>query len=247
MTQTRPELSVKRAVYEHFATVGSRPSLAEVASRVGVELPEVREIFARLRAQRVLVLEADGESIRMAPPFSGVPTQHKVIAGGVAYYANCAWDALGIPAALHQPAIVHSRCEQSLEPLELAVSEQGPAASDWLFHCVVPAAKWWDDIVKPPLGVTVADQRVELGEMDAFGAVTYCVPDGESGQPVLESMLRDAGWEPLPQSKNGDLTVWSYRKGDIRASVRLDAHQQHCGRGFVLKMTAPLQSGSGAR
>jgi hypothetical protein len=134
-------------VYQHFAAVGSRPSLGDVASRVGLELTEVRDIFGHLRSQRVLVLEADGESIRMAPPFSGVPTQHRVTAGAVSYYASCAWDALGIPAALHQPAIVHSRCEQSLEPLELAVSDRGPAASDWLFHCVVPAAKWWDDIV----------------------------------------------------------------------------------------------------
>jgi len=141
------ELSVKLAIYEHFSTRGSRPALTELASRVGVDVPEVREIFGRLRSQRVLVLEADGESIQMAPPFSGVPTQHKVTAGGVTYFANCAWDALGIPAALHRPAIVHSRCEQSLEPLELAVSDRGPAASDWLFHCVVPAAKWWDDIV----------------------------------------------------------------------------------------------------
>src|SRR5262245_21367704 len=141
------ELRVKLAVYEHFAAVGRRPSAADVSSRVGLEAAEVREIFGRLRSQRVLVLEADGESIRMAPPFSGVPTQHEVTAGGVSYYANCAWDALGIPAALHRPAMVHSRCEQSLEPLELAVSESGPAASDWLFHCVVPAAKWWDDIV----------------------------------------------------------------------------------------------------
>ena len=141
------ELRVKLAVYEHFAAVGIRPSLADVASRVGIGVPEVRELFGRLRSQRVLVLEADGESIRMAPPFSGVPTQHRVTAGRVSYYANCAWDALGIPAALHQRAIVHSRCEQSLEPLELAVSDRGPAASDWLFHCVVPAAKWWDDIV----------------------------------------------------------------------------------------------------
>ena len=147
MKEMESELSVKLAVYRHFAAVGSRPSLADVASRVGGELPEVREIFGRLRTQRVLVLEADGESIRMAPPFSGVPTQHKVTSGGVLYYGNCAWDALGIPAALHQQAIVHSRCEQSLEPLELEVSERGPVASDWLFHCVVPAAKWWDDIV----------------------------------------------------------------------------------------------------
>jgi hypothetical protein len=93
------------------------------------------------------VLEADGESIRMAPPFSGVPTQHRVTAAGVSYYANCAWDALGVPAALQRPATVYSRCEQSLEPLELAVSTDGPESCDWLFHCVVPAAQWWDDIV----------------------------------------------------------------------------------------------------
>jgi hypothetical protein len=96
------------------------------------------------------VLDADGESIRMAPPFSGVATQHVVVAGGVSYFANCAWDALGIPAALRKPAVVHSRCEQSMEPLRLRVGPHGPEFSEtsgWLFHCAVPAAHWWDDIV----------------------------------------------------------------------------------------------------
>src|SRR4029077_18354942 len=96
----------------------ARPSVDDIAARVGVAVAEAREIFGRLRAQRVLVLEPDAESIRMAPPFSGVPTQHRVTAEGVTYYANCAWDALGIPAALRRPAIVHSRCEQSMEPLD---------------------------------------------------------------------------------------------------------------------------------
>jgi hypothetical protein len=141
------EQRAKLAIYRHFAAEGRRPAVADVAARIGVTPAEARDIFARLRAQRVLVLEADGESIRMAPPFSGVETQHRVVADGVSYYANCAWDALGIPAALRRAATVFSRCEQSLLPLELPVSEQGPEASDWLFHCVVPAAKWWDDIV----------------------------------------------------------------------------------------------------
>ena len=138
---------LKLAIYAHFATTGERPSLRAIASRVGLAPGAVREAMARLRAQRVLVLERDGESIRMAPPFSGVPTQHRVTAGGVSYFANCAWDALGIPAALGKPATVHSRCEQSLEPLALDVAADGPAPSDWLFHCLVPAARWWNDIV----------------------------------------------------------------------------------------------------
>jgi alkylmercury lyase-like protein len=141
------DLRTKLAVYEHFAAAGVRPTVGDVAARVGVPVSEAREIFGRLRAQRVLVLEPDGESIRMAPPFSGVPTQHRVTSAGVTYHANCAWDALGIPAALHRPATVHSRCEQSLEPMELKVTDAGPEASDWLFHCVVPASQWWDDIV----------------------------------------------------------------------------------------------------
>ena len=150
MTETRPpdlELRTKLAIYDHFAAAGCRPSLPEVAQRAGASVEEVREAFGRLRAQRVLVLEADGESIRMAPPFSGVPTQHRVASGGVSYFANCAWDALGVPAALHEPGTVHSRCGQSGEPFRLEVNLQGPEPSDWLFHCLVPAAKWWNDIV----------------------------------------------------------------------------------------------------
>jgi hypothetical protein len=83
----------------------------------------------------------------MAPPFSGVPTQHRVVVAGTEYFANCAWDAFGIPAALHAPAVVHSRCEESRVPLHLDIGPSGPDSSDWLFHCLVPAAKWWDDIV----------------------------------------------------------------------------------------------------
>lgn len=138
---------VKVAVYGAFATSGAPPSVALLAERLGAGRAEIRDAFARLRAQRVLVLEPDGESIRMAPPFSGLPTPHRVVAGGVTYFANCAWDALGIPAALRRPGTVHSRCEQSREPLRLEVGGDRPPDSDWLFHCQVPAAHWWDDIV----------------------------------------------------------------------------------------------------
>src|SRR5262249_12328645 len=141
------DLAVKLAIYEHFAAVGARPASREIAKRIGASIDEVRESYVRLRAERVLVLDDDGESIRMAPPFSGVATQHRVATAALTYYANCAWDALGIPAALGVAATVHSRCEQSLEPLKLTVSADGPEPSDWLFHCLVPAARWWDDIV----------------------------------------------------------------------------------------------------
>src|SRR5215470_16690409 len=129
----RFDTQTKLAIYRHFAETGQRPSPEVVAERVGADISSVREAYVRLRAQRVLVLEPDGESIRMAPPFSGVPTQHVVIADGIRYFANCAWDAFGIFAALHCPGQLHSRCEQSSEPLNLKIGLQGPPPCDWLF------------------------------------------------------------------------------------------------------------------
>jgi len=141
------DLEVKLAIYRYFAETGAAPRCEQIAERVAIPVSEAAEAYQRLRAQRVLALGDDGISIRMAPPFSGVATQHVVETARQRYFANCAWDALGIPAALHERATVFSRCEQSMEPLRLDVGLAGPARTDWVFHCLVPAANWWDDIV----------------------------------------------------------------------------------------------------
>lgn len=144
---TEVDVQVKLALFREFAESGRAPSCERVAAGTGLSADAVLEAFGSLRAQRLILLEPDGATIRMAPPFSGVPTQHRVEAAGVEYYANCAWDTLGVLAALHRPGRVRSRCEQSGEPLNLEVGENGPEPSTWLYHCLVPAAHWWDDLV----------------------------------------------------------------------------------------------------
>jgi hypothetical protein len=141
------DLQLRAAIYRHFADTASPPAMADMASTVGAPAAEVRAGYERLYAKRMLVLMPDGESIRMAPPFSGIPTQHVVSANGKEYFANCAWDAFGIPAALHAEADVRSRCEQSGEPLRMHLGEDGLPPSSWIFHVAVPAAHWWRDIV----------------------------------------------------------------------------------------------------
>ncbi len=141
------DLDLKLAVYRHFADTGDAPTPRQLASQLGVVEDDVVAGFGRLRVARVLYLEAGGRRIRMAPPFSAAETQHFVESADRRYFANCAWDALGIPAALQQSCSVRSRCEQTLEPLSLEVGADGPPPSDWLFHCLVPAAHWWDDLV----------------------------------------------------------------------------------------------------
>lgn len=141
------EVQVKVAIYRDFAESGRAPGCERIAARTGLSVPDVKDTLQKLRLQRLLFLEPDGTTIRMAPPFSGVPTHHVVESGGVEYYANCAWDSLGILAALKRPGRVRSRCAQSGEPLDLVVGENGPEPSAWLFHCLVPASRWWEDIV----------------------------------------------------------------------------------------------------
>jgi Alkylmercury lyase len=141
------DTDVRLAVYRHFASTGQAPSISQIAAQLSYAEDDVRAAYARLRGNRVLLLEPDGETIRMAPPFSGVLTQHTVEVGPRTYFANCAWDALGIPAALHHAGVVHSICGQSGAPLDLEVGLDGPESSEWLFHCQVPAAQWWTDLV----------------------------------------------------------------------------------------------------
>ena len=141
------DTTVKQAVYRHFAGTGSAPEPRQLAEQLGCSSGDVRDAFARLQRSRVLLLQPEGETIRMAPPFSGVSTPHRVEVEGQHYFANCGWDALGIPAALQRSGVVHSSCGQSGEPLHLRVGPEGPEPSRWLFHCQVPAARWWADLV----------------------------------------------------------------------------------------------------
>lgn len=141
------DTDVRMMVSRWIVETTRAPGIAQVAARTGHGADGVRESYRRLQDKRLLVVESDGETIRMAPPFSAVPTQHRVHVGPREYFANCAWDALGIPAALGRKGTVHSRCEQSFAPLTIEVDENGPAPVPCVSHFAVPAAQWWEDIV----------------------------------------------------------------------------------------------------
>jgi alkylmercury lyase-like protein len=138
---------VKLEIYGRVAETTRMPTASEVAEGVGASRAEVVEAYLRLYRSRVLVLEPDQATIRMAPPFSGVPTQHLVRVDEKEYFANCAWDALGVLAALHSSGEVFSRCEQTHEPLHVRVHADGPEPERCVIHFAVPASQWWKDIV----------------------------------------------------------------------------------------------------
>ena len=141
------DLRIRTHLYSSFVEDGCARSPSEVAAALGVAADEVADAYRRLHDGHALVLQPGTTEIRMLNPFSAVETPHRVDAGGRSWFANCAWDALGIPGALHGDGVVHSRCPDCGEPLELEVRDgELVGGAELLVHFVVPARHWWDDI-----------------------------------------------------------------------------------------------------
>jgi len=134
---------------------GRTPSTTSVAQALHVNADDVTAAFDRLAASRAIVLDAPTRNVRMAAPLAGVETDFRVHLGDdQSVYANCVWDALGVPVMLGgvgrpTTARIETRCPDCAEPLALEVRDGHLTSdpSDTVVHFAVPAAKWWTDIV----------------------------------------------------------------------------------------------------
>lgn len=142
------DTAVKMKVYKMVARDAVMPDAADAAGELGEPLEAVEASLKRLAAKRLLVLEPGNDSqIRMAPPFSGIPTAFQVEVERKSYYANCAWDAFGVAAALHADAAILASDGFTGEPIQLALKDGKPVPAQAVAHFAVPAARWWDDII----------------------------------------------------------------------------------------------------
>jgi hypothetical protein len=133
------DVELRNLVYRRFVELGRAPTIEEL----GTDEASLR----RLHDAHWLVLEPDRPEIRMANPFSAVPTPHRVEAGGRSWWANCAWDAFGIPAALDVDGHVSTSCPDCGDAIEIDLVDRRAEPATDVFHVLVPARHWWDDIV----------------------------------------------------------------------------------------------------
>lgn len=139
------DLELRNVTYRLFVELGRAPTRDEVASAIGIDDEAVRAGWQRLHDAHALVLDGAGDLL-MANPFSAVPTSFRVEAAGRSWFGNCGWDALGIGAALHVDCSIHTTCPDCREPIEVPVRGGATPPSDAVFHVLVPAASWWNDI-----------------------------------------------------------------------------------------------------
>jgi hypothetical protein len=138
---------IRAFVYRHFADTTHAPSMNETAAAFALTHEQAASAYQALHERHAFFLAPGTHNILMANPFSAIETTFRVHANGQYYFANCAWDSLGIPAALHANADVEAVCAQSGEPIILQVRDRQVSESDVLMHFLVPFQHWYDDLV----------------------------------------------------------------------------------------------------
>jgi hypothetical protein len=136
---------VRTHVYRSFAETGQAPAVARLAADVGSTEHRVSTALRALfDAHEVAVLE-DG-TVWMANPFSAVPTAYPVETPAMTCWANCAWDALGVPAILGTDGWTRTECAHSGHPLEFGVRQGKLQGDEGVIHLVTPIRDAWVDI-----------------------------------------------------------------------------------------------------
>jgi hypothetical protein len=137
---------IRAFVYRHLAETSHPPHVDEAALHFALTHEQAVSAYEELHRRHAFFLKPGTHDILMANPFSGVETAFKVYANNKTYFANCAWDSLGIPAALHVDAKIDAACAQSGKPIRLRVTDQQVQDSDALVHFLIPFQNWYDDL-----------------------------------------------------------------------------------------------------
>jgi hypothetical protein len=141
------DVAIRNFLYGRFVETGRPPPLKTVSQDLALSKADAEAALRRLHDAHALVLEHDTLEIRMLNPFSCIPSAWRVHAAGRTWYANCAWDSFGVCAALHTDGRIEASCADCGESLEIDVRDGRAMPDDYLFHVLVPARHWWDDIV----------------------------------------------------------------------------------------------------
>lgn len=138
---------IRAFVYDHFKETTQPPSVEDTAARFDLTTEEAVSAYEELNQRHAFFLNPGTHSILMANPFSGIETPFKIHVDHKTYFANCAWDSLGIPAALHSDAEIEAVCSQSRQLIQLSITDEKISSSNVLVHFLVPFHQWYNDLV----------------------------------------------------------------------------------------------------
>ena len=148
MPEADLDREVRIAIARSIKTRGKIPTIADVAADLGKDTRHVDASFARMIEGHVFIPRKDSHEIYAYDPFCAGPTDFFVTAAGRVWFGICAWDALGIPAALGETGVIETHCADCGAELVLEVdADGGTEEQTWTVMQVgVPARDFWKDI-----------------------------------------------------------------------------------------------------
>jgi hypothetical protein len=148
MAEAEFDREVRVAIARSIKTRGKIPTIAAVASDMGKDIAAVDDSFARMIEGHVFIPQKDSHEIYAYDPFCVGPTDFFVTAGDRVWFAICAWDALGIPAALGEAGVVETHCGDCGQELVVEVDADGlTEVQTWtVLQVGVRPRDFWKDI-----------------------------------------------------------------------------------------------------
>jgi Alkylmercury lyase len=140
----------RNAIAASIRDRGTIPTISDVSKRLGRDRASVEESFLRMIEGRVFIPKRGSPEILAYNPFCAEPSDFTVRAGRWTWPAICAWDALGVPAALGIPGVIEASCADCGSPLRVEVGLGGAvaAAEKIVMQVGVPARQFWEDIYR---------------------------------------------------------------------------------------------------
>ena len=150
LTSDLPQL-VRKFVYDHFVEYSRAPHFEEIITKFKITKKKLIETLDTLEQHRSLIRITGTQRILMAWPFSNIPTSYQTkLEKGKSYYANCAWDSIGIHVLLQLPVKIKAYCFHCADPIILTLQNEQileKIPKDVLIHFSKPIAKWYDNII----------------------------------------------------------------------------------------------------
>ncbi len=193
--------TVRRYVLTRYPQLGRAPTRQEIVDALhGGSADEIQATLARLHELDMLCLDSESQEIRVAYPFSSVPTRHLVRFPGwddaAPVYAQCAVDALGIPCMVRQDVSIASSCAHCAEPVAIKIEGgviETAAPPTTVVWAGTTRTGYAADSVCPTINFFCAPDHAMAWRQQQRDAAGHVLSLGEAlyvGKGIFEDLLR---------------------------------------------------------
>ncbi len=158
------EGALHAAIIRHVVERGFAPPLTFLQEQLGWSKGVVEDVLERLAGIRGIILKPNSFDVWGIHPFTLMPTPTWVEAKAGAWWANCAWCALGIGAALRQDVRIISRLGAEGKTIEFDVRGGRSSDDGLLMHFPFGPREWWNNPYNPCGGILFFSSSLEVDD-----------------------------------------------------------------------------------